>query len=196
MFNINLTPTIMKKGITHTFGGFRQFTFAAAQPDTTTITRVGDKAPVFVCRTIDGKTIDISKLQGKIVMINFFATWCGPCLQELPVLQKNIWDKYKSKDNFQLIILGRQHNETEVRNFVKGRKFTMPFAPDPERKIYYFVCNTVYPKEYNYRERRKNHFPEYGIHSGRIQEDRRSARRKAEITTAINIVILQNSDLA
>jgi peroxiredoxin len=136
----------MKKVLLSIIGSFAVFTFAAAQTDTTTITRVGDKAPVFICVTIDGKTIDISKLQGKIIMINFFATWCGPCNLELPVLQKNIWDKYKNKDNFQLIILGRQHNESEVSNFVKSKKFTMPFAPDPERKIYGLYATQFIPR--------------------------------------------------
>ena len=79
-------------------------------------------------------------------MINFFATWCGPCLQELPVLQKNVWDKFKGNENFQLIILGRQHNETEVKNFVTGKKFTMPFAPDPERKIYSLYATQFIPR--------------------------------------------------
>jgi len=136
----------MKKGLLTLFAGFVVIAFSAAQADTTTITRIGDKAPVFICKTIDGKTIDISKLQGKIIMINFFATWCGPCLQELPVLQKNVWDKYKGNENFQLIILGRQHNETEVRNFVTGKKFTMPFAPDPERKIYSLYATQFIPR--------------------------------------------------
>ena len=136
----------MKKVLLSIIGCFAVVTFAAAQTDTTTITRVGDKAPVFTCKTIDGKTIDISKLQGKVVMINFFATWCGPCNLELPVLQKNIWDKYKNKDNFQLIILGRQHNESEVSNYVKSKKFTMPFAPDPERKIYGLYATQFIPR--------------------------------------------------
>ena len=136
----------MKKEILLLITCFALITITSAQSDTTTITRVGDRAPAFTCRTIDGKTIDISKLQGKIVMINFFATWCGPCLQELPVLQKNIWDKYKTNDNFQLIILGRQHTEAEVRKFVDSRKFTMPFAPDPERKIYSLYATQFIPR--------------------------------------------------
>ena len=136
----------MKKEILLLITCFAVITITSAQSDTTTITRVGDRAPAFTCRTIDGKTIDISKLQGKIIMINFFATWCGPCLQELPVLQKNIWDKYKTNDNFQLIILGRQHTEAEVRKFVDSRKFTMPFAPDPERKIYSLYATQFIPR--------------------------------------------------
>jgi peroxiredoxin len=117
-----------------------------AQPDTTTYTKTGDKAPVFSCRTIDGKDIDISKLQGKIIMINFFATWCPPCNKELPVLQKNIWDKYKNNSDFVLIILGREHTEKEVKDFVTAKKFTMPFAPDPKREIFKLYASQTIPR--------------------------------------------------
>jgi hypothetical protein len=61
----------MKKALVSILVCFTLMQFAAAQADTTTLTKVGDKAPGFSCTTIDGKTIDISKLQGKIIMINF-----------------------------------------------------------------------------------------------------------------------------
>jgi peroxiredoxin len=125
---------------------FSTFVMALGQKDTTTFTRVGDKAPVFSCKTIDGKTIDISKLQGKIIMVNFFATWCGPCNTELPVLQKNIWDKYKNNPDFVLIILGREHNEKEVKEFVAKKNFTMPFAPDPGRAIFKLYASQSIPR--------------------------------------------------
>ena len=116
------------------------------QTDTTTYIKTGDKTPIFTCQTIDGKTLDINKLQGKIIMINFFATWCGPCNLELPVLQKNIWEKYKNNPDFVLIILGREHNEQEVAEFVKAKKFTMPFAPDPDREIFKLFASQNIPR--------------------------------------------------
>jgi peroxiredoxin len=117
-----------------------------AQSDTATLTKTGDKAPAFTCRTIDGKTIDISKLQGKVVMINFFATWCGPCNLELPVVQKNIWYKYRDNLNFVLIIIGREHSEKEVSDFVAAKHFTMPFAPDPKREIFKLYATQNIPR--------------------------------------------------
>jgi len=117
-----------------------------AQTDPTTLIKVGSKAPAFICKTIDGKTIDISRSQGKIIMINFFATWCGPCNTELPILQKNIWDKYKDRSDFILIILGREHSEEEVRAFVTSKKFTMPFAPDPNREIFKLYATQNIPR--------------------------------------------------
>ena len=107
-----------------------------AQEDPSTLLKTGDTAPVFTCKTIDGKDFDLSKCKGKIVMINFFATWCGPCNQELPVLQETIWEKYRNNPDFVLIILGREHTEKEVKDFVSKHKFTMPFAPDQGRAVF------------------------------------------------------------
>jgi peroxiredoxin len=136
----------MKKALLSILVCFGLISVSLAQTDTTTLTRIGDKSPVFSCKTIDGKTVDISKLQGKIVMINFFATWCGPCNLELPVLQKNIWDKYKGNKDFELIIVGREHTEKEVSNYVKRKKFTMPFAPDPDRNIFKLFATQSIPR--------------------------------------------------
>jgi peroxiredoxin len=116
------------------------------QTDTTTYTKPGEMAPSFVCRTIGGKKIDISKLRGKIIMINFFATWCPPCNLELPVLQKEIWDKYKDNPDFVLIILGREHSEQEVRDFVTKKHYAMPFAPDPKREIFKLYASQNIPR--------------------------------------------------
>jgi peroxiredoxin len=116
------------------------------QSDTTTYNKIGDPAPLFTCKTIDGKVVDLSKMHGKIVMINFFATWCPPCNQELPVLQKNIWDKYKNNTGFALIILGREHSEKEVKDFVIKKGFTMPFAPDQKREIFKLYASQSIPR--------------------------------------------------
>ncbi len=136
----------MKKALLSILVSLLLVSVSFSQTDTTTLTKVGDKAPVFSCTTIDGKTVDISKMQGKIIMINFFATWCGPCMLELPVLQKNIWDKYKDNKNFALLILGREHTEKEVSDFVKLKKFTMPFAPDPKRAVFSLYATQSIPR--------------------------------------------------
>jgi len=122
------------------------FTITNGQKDPTTLINEGDPAPIFKCRTIDGKSIDISKLSGKVILINFFATWCPPCNLELPVLQKKVWEKYKDDPDFVLIILGREHSESEVRNYTEKKGFTMPFAPDPKREIFSLYATQNIPR--------------------------------------------------
>jgi len=117
-----------------------------AQADTTTFTKTGQMAPAFVCTTINGKTIDINKLHGKVIWLNFFATWCPPCNQELPVLQKDVWDKYKNNSDFVLVILGREHTDKELKAYVEKKHFTMPFAPDQSRKIFGLYASQNIPR--------------------------------------------------
>ena len=114
--------------------------------DEATINKTGDKAPLFSCTTIVGKTIDISELNGKIIMINFFATWCGPCNQELPVLQKDVWEKYKNNTNFVLLVIGREHSEKDLVDFAAKKGLDLPFAPDPKREIYGLYAKNTVPR--------------------------------------------------
>src|SRR5262245_33464628 len=59
--------------------------------------KVGDEAPAFSLKSLDGKEAKLADFKGKVVLINWFATWCPPCNREVPVLQKEIWEKYKDK---------------------------------------------------------------------------------------------------
>lgn len=117
-----------------------------AQEGDGTINKVGDKAPDFVCTTIDGKTIDTKEMRGKVIMINFFATWCPPCKKELPVLQKNVAEKYAGNKNFVLVVLGREHNMDEMNKYAEETGLKLPFAPDVERKIYSLYANVTIPR--------------------------------------------------
>lgn len=109
---------------------------ANSQEGDGSLLKVGDTAPQFTATTIDGKVIDLAKSKGKIVMVTFFATWCGPCNQELPVLEKNIWNKYKDNANFVLVVLGREHDAKTVKDFSVKKNLNLPFAPDEKREIF------------------------------------------------------------
>ncbi len=122
------------------------FTDSEGQQDTTANTRTGDQAPVFACRTIDGKNYDLSNLKGKIVMINFFATWCPGCNLELPELEKEIWKKHGNNPGFVLLVIGREHSEKELKDYAVSKNYSLPFVPDPGREIYKLYATKYIPR--------------------------------------------------
>ncbi len=99
------------------------------------ITKVGQQVPDFSFTTLNGKSFKMSELKGKTVLLVFFATWCGPCMKELPRIESEIWQTYKSGD-FMVIAFGRQHSMEEIQKFNQTKGFTFTLAPDPEREIY------------------------------------------------------------
>ncbi len=118
-----------------------------AQEETTHV-KLNEPVPAFDFEKIPGKTQSISGFKGKTVLITFFATWCGPCRKELPFIQSDIYNKYKKNPNFEILIFGREHNWEEVNKFKEDNKFSMPFYPDPERKIYSKFAGQYIPRNF------------------------------------------------
>lgn len=116
--------------------------------DEFTLVKEGDSAPDFTFVNAEGKEMKLSQLKGKAVWINFFATWCGPCRQELPHLQKEVWEKYQNRKDFELLVIGREHSREEVDKFRLEQKFTMPFFPDKERKIFSLYARQNIPRNF------------------------------------------------
>jgi len=110
--------------------------FALGQTDSTTLTKVGDKLPEFSFEIEKGKTVKIGDYKGKLVLINFFATWCGPCNMELPLVQKQIWEKYKDHSKFAFFVFGREEGWEVLDPFKQKKGFTFPMLPDLNREIF------------------------------------------------------------
>lgn len=106
----------------------------AEQLVTTTLVNVGDSIPQTSLTNIDGETITLP-MPGKVVLINFFATWCGPCLVELPYIE-HIWSDLRHDDRFRLVVVGREETAETVRTFRQEHEFSFPMAADPERVVY------------------------------------------------------------
>ena len=104
-------------------------------PNSFNLTKVGQTVPDFSFTSTDGKTYQMSDLKGKTVLLNFFATWCGPCMKEMPHLEAEIWKEFKDRD-FVVLALGREHSMEEIKKFNDKKGFTFPIGPDPERKTY------------------------------------------------------------
>src|SRR5262245_10544520 len=96
---------------------------------------VGDPAPEFTVETIDGQPFSLEQARGKVVLINFFATWCGPCLKELPHVER-LWKAYQDKPGFHLLVIGREETVDTIKSFRDEHGFTFPLAADPDRAIY------------------------------------------------------------
>jgi peroxiredoxin len=127
---------------------FLAYSFSLFAQDEATLVKVGDKAPDFSFSTENGKSKQLSELKGKVVWINFFATWCPPCRQELPHLQKEVYNKLKNNPNFELIILGREHSWAEINKFIADNKFSMPFYPDVGRKVFSLYASQNIPRNF------------------------------------------------
>ena len=117
----------------------------AQEPDSTTLTQVGQVAPNFHVETLKGDAFDLHDLTGKVVWINFFATWCPPCKAEMPELEKQIWQRYQEEE-FTVISIGREHTAEELVPFKEDKGLSFPMAPDPERKIYGLYATQFIPR--------------------------------------------------
>ena len=92
----------------------------------------GDMAPVFTAEMADGSTINIEDLQGKPAFVNFWATWCGYCVSEMPDLQK-LYEEYG--DDVQFIMIDCEETTDEVNAFISDNPYTFPYAYDTDGSI-------------------------------------------------------------
>lgn len=91
-------------------------------------------APDFSIKTLTGETVSYSSLKGKPLVINFAASWCGPCELEAPVLAK-MYEKYKDRANFLGIAV--RDKEEDQRVFAERHGLNFPIGLDPDGKVLY-----------------------------------------------------------
>jgi len=99
------------------------------------IIKVGDTAPVFTIMEAGGRTYKLSDLRGKVVMLQFTASWCSVCRKEMPFIESEIWLPGKIK-GLALIGIDRDEPGEKVLKFRDDMKITYPLALDPGADIF------------------------------------------------------------
>jgi peroxiredoxin len=103
------------------------------------IVKTGDMMPDFTINEAGGKSYKLSDLRGKVVMLQFTASWCGVCRTEMPFIEKDIW---QAKKSYGLIVIGIDRDEPleKVLAFKKEIGVTYPLALDPDANIFGLVA--------------------------------------------------------
>lgn len=120
---------------------------AQERVDAASLVQVGDPAPPFAVTDTTGAEFVLDDLRGKIVVVNFFATWCGPCLKELPHLQQ-LWDTHRDSSDVVVLVIGREETMESVSDFQSEHGYTFPMAADTDRAIYSLFADEMIPRTY------------------------------------------------
>ncbi len=92
------------------------------------------KAPNFCLRDLNGKTVELKNFNGNIVILTFWATWCGPCKKEMPAFEA-LYQRFKHKKFSFFAISVDYEGSNSVAEFIKKNGYTFPVLVDPKNSV-------------------------------------------------------------
>jgi len=112
-----------------------------------TLVRGGDMAPDFRVEMLSGERIALSSLRGKVVLLNFWATWCPPCREELSHVQSEIIDRFKDKP-FVFLPVSRGEQRKTVERFIANTGYKFAVGLDPHQEIFGKYATNYIPRNF------------------------------------------------
>lgn len=100
------------------------------------LVKPGDVAPDFTLPLTNGDTFTLSEQRGKIVMLQFTASWCGVCRREMPHIEKDIWQRHKSNPRFVLVGVDREESKDVVDEYTAKVGTTYPMVLDTAGNVF------------------------------------------------------------
>lgn len=115
--------------------------------DATTLVKAGMPAPDFTVTMFDGRQLTLSSLRGKVVLLNFWATWCPPCREELARVPQEIIERFRGEE-FVFLPISRGETREAVAAFREQMGYTFAMGLDPERAIYDLYASNYIPRNF------------------------------------------------
>lgn len=100
------------------------------------LVKVGDTAPDFKMEMPDGSFVQLSELRGKVIMLQFTASWCGVCRKEMPHIEEQIWQKHKDNEEFALYGIDREEPVEKITMMREATGVTYPIGLDSDASIF------------------------------------------------------------
>ncbi len=121
--------------------------FIRAKPSANRIITNGDRAPEFRLPALNGQYVNLSDFRGKVVMVHFWATWCPPCVEELPTLSK-LYQDFRGKDFEMLAVSVDEGGVEAVTSFMQRNGLNVPVLLDTTHAIAAQYGTFKFPETY------------------------------------------------
>ena len=111
------------------------------------VVKLGEPAPNFQLRDLNGRLVTLSDMRGKVVLLNFWATWCGPCRVEMPAMEQ-LYRMFPRKD-FEILAVSTDAQGVAItRPFQQENHLTFPILHDADYRVGIDVWRTEHPDDF------------------------------------------------